>query len=252
MDTIHDLGGKEGHGPVAVTREEPPFHEPWEGRGDCVACNQCIAVCPTGIDIRDGNQLECSGCGLCIDACNHIMARVGRPANLITYDSMARQTAEAAGKTAHYRLVRPRTLFYLGLLLIVGGFIVYGLWSRPGVEINVLRDRSPLFVTLSDGSIRNGYTLKILNKAREPRAYTLALDGLPNATVTVVGRDAPETIVQLSAAPDAVTTYRLYVRAPSGDLDGKSTPFAFVLQPNPRTPDTPVSRRDVVFRGPDT
>ncbi|MCG8545867.1 MAG: cytochrome c oxidase accessory protein CcoG [Alphaproteobacteria bacterium] len=237
-------------------RGEPRGHhkkgESWDARGDCVACNQCIAVCPTGIDIRDGNQLECIGCGLCIDACNHIMARVGRPANLITYDSMARQTAEAAGKTAHYRLVRPRTLFYLGLLLIVGGFIVYGLWSRPGVEINVLRDRSPLFVTLSDGSIRNGYTLKILNKAREPRAYTLALDGLPNATVTVVGRDAPETIVQLSAAPDAVTTYRLYVRAPSGDLDGKSTPFAFVLQPNPRTPDTPVSRRDVVFRGPDT
>jgi cytochrome c oxidase accessory protein FixG len=88
-------------------------HKPgqsWQGRGDCVDCRQCIAVCPTGIDIRDGQQLECIGCGLCVDACNEIMDKVGRPRWLITFDTLAHQAAKAAGRPVAYRLVRPRVL----------------------------------------------------------------------------------------------------------------------------------------------
>jgi cytochrome c oxidase accessory protein FixG len=235
-------------------RGEPRGHlrkdESWEGRGDCIACNQCVAVCPTGIDIRDGNQLECIGCGLCIDACNSVMAKVGRPPNLISYDSMNRQDARAAGKTARYRFVRPRTLLYLALLLIVGGAILYGLWSRPSVGVNVLRDRNPLFVRLSDGSIRNGFTFKILNKAREERAYLLEIDGLPGETMSVVGQHGEGGVVNLLAAPDTVTSYHVYVRVPRGQLRGEETTFVFRLSQVPAVDGAATAVHKAVFRGP--
>jgi cytochrome c oxidase accessory protein FixG len=224
--------------------------EPWQGRGDCVACNQCVAACPTGIDIRDGSQLECIGCGLCIDACNAVMAKIGRPPNLISYDSINRQNARAAGMTARYRFVRPRTLFYLALLSIVGGAIVYGLWSRPTVEVNVLRDRSPLFVRLSDGSIRNGYTFKILNKEREERAYILEIGGLPGATMSVVGQIGAAGVVTLAAAPDSVTSYHLYVRVPRDALRSEETHFTFRLLQVPMVGGTAETSQEAIFRGP--
>ena len=222
----------------------------WDDRGDCVACNQCIAVCPTGIDIRDGNQLECIGCGLCIDACNEVMARIGRPGELITYDSINRQEARARGETAAYRFVRPRTLMYLALLIAVSVAIVYGLWSRPVLETNVLRDRNPLFVQLSDGSIRNGYTFKILNKRREEQAYLLEIDGLPGASMSVVGGRGEGSVVNLLAAPDSVTSYHIYVRVPRDKLMGEKTPFTFRLSQVPAVGDAAKTTHDAVVRGP--
>jgi cytochrome c oxidase accessory protein FixG len=224
--------------------------ESWDARGDCVACNQCVADCPTGIDIRDGSQLECIGCGLCIDACNTVMERIGRPGELITYDSINRQEARARGETARYRFVRPRTLMYLTLLLIVGGAIVFGLWSRPVVGTNVLRDRNPLFVRLSDGSIRNGFTFKILNKQRAELAYLLELDGLPGASMSVVGQHGEGGIVNLIGAPDTVTSYHLYVRVPRDRLTGEETPFVFRLTQVPAVDGAAKTSHEATFRGP--
>ena len=224
--------------------------EAWDSRGDCVACNQCVAVCPTGIDIRDGSQLECIGCGLCIDACNDVMKRVGRPPDLIAYDSINRQNARARGEEAPYRFVRARTLIYLALLVFVGGAIVYGLWSRPVLETNVLRDRNPLFVQLSDGSIRNGFTFKILNKLLTEQAYLLELEGLPGATMSVVGQRGAGGVVNLLAAPDTVTSYHIYVRAPRGELKGEDTPFTFKLQQVPAVDGAAQTTHNAVFRGP--
>ncbi len=223
----------------------------WDGRGDCVACNQCVAVCPTGIDIRDGNQLECIGCGLCIDACNDVMARVGRPANLIAYDSINRQNARAQGQTAKYRLIRPRTIIYTVLLVIVGVVIMASLWTRPVVDVNVLRDRNPLFVRLTDGSIRNGFTIKILNKQRSEQGYVLDVDGLPGESMSVVGQDTASPTVYLTAAPDAVTTYRIYVRVPRDSLKSGTVPFDFVLSQHPIVEGGVTSRHESVFRGPE-
>ena len=222
----------------------------WDERGDCVACNQCIAVCPTGIDIRDGNQLECIGCGLCIDACNEVMGRIGRPGELITYDSINRQEARARGETARYRFVRPRTLMYLGLLLVVAAAILYGLVSRPTVDTNVLRDRNPLFVRLSDGAIRNGYTFKILNKKRAQVAYQLEIEGLPDATMYVVGQHGEGAVVILLAAPDSVASYHIFVRVPPGQLKGEETDFAFRLTEVPTGKGTGVTTHKAIFRGP--
>jgi cytochrome c oxidase accessory protein FixG len=205
----------------------------WEGRGDCVDCRQCVAVCPTGIDIRDGQQLECIGCGLCIDACNPVMEKVGRPRNLITFATLASQTARAAGSAAPYRLVRPRVVLYSALLCAVVAILLTAFMLRTTVEISVLPDRAPLFVTLSDGAIRNGYTFKILNKAREPRRYGLSTSGIDTTALSVVGLGNSATAsseIFLEARPDNVATYKIYLTAPRAALSGEATQFTFRLR----------------------
>src|SRR5215468_11906864 len=122
----------------------------WEGRGDCVDCKACVAVCPTGIDIRDGSQLECIQCALCIDACNDIMTRIGRPRNLIAYDTIAGRQAAANGLDSNVRLLRTRTLLYGGLIALVAVIMLAAVLLRSTVEINILHDRNPPFVLLSD------------------------------------------------------------------------------------------------------
>ena len=221
----------------------------WSGRGDCIACNQCVAVCPMGIDIRDGLQLECIGCGLCIDACNDVMARIGRPSELITLDTERNQVLRAAGQTPEHRIVRPRTIIYAAILLVVAAVMLVGLTARASLDVNILPERNPLFVTLSDGSIRNGYTIKILNKSHDPRVYDLTLDGLPGATLTVLGQEQEGAdVARLSARPDAVTTYRVYVTAPRSSVTEESQPLAMVLSDQH---DDITARHSTVFRGPE-
>ena len=204
----------------------------WAGRGDCVDCRQCVMVCPTGIDIRDGQQMECIGCGLCIDACNGVMDKVGRPRGLIAFDTLLGAIDPAPATTSIRRFVRPRVLVYAAMLLVVGGILLVSFALRTTVEVSVLRDRSPVFVTLSDGSIRNGYTFKILNKTRETHRYGLDIAGLADATVNVVGADGVTPVgetVMLEARADSVATYRLYVAAPRTALGAESTPLHFHL-----------------------
>ena len=206
--------------------------ESWAGRGDCVDCRQCIAVCPTGIDIRDGQQLECIGCGLCIDACATVMDKVGRPRGLISFDTIAGTTAKAERRDAAYRLMRPRVVLYLGLLAVVGAVMLVAFALRSTLDLTILHDRAPLFVMLSDGSIRNGYTIKIVNKTRRTRHDVLTVEGLPGATLHVFdanpSADAAAREV-LEARPDTVATYRFYVTAPHRRLP-ESTPLTFRLR----------------------
>lgn len=182
----------------------------WEGRGDCVDCNSCVAVCPMGIDIRDGEQLECINCALCIDACDDIMDKVGRPRGLIAYDTVAGLETQTAGAASRPKLFRPRTIIYAVLIAIVGVIMLVALTSRADTELTVLRDRNPLFVQLSDGGIRNGYTVKILNKQREPRVYSLSLEGLAGARLSMVGLDQRN----VSVDADRLRSVRVHVTAP--------------------------------------
>jgi len=202
---------------------------PQEGTGDCVDCNQCVAACPVGIDIRNGSQLECIACALCIDACDDIMAKVGRPRGLIDYAPVA---AEESGATVHgIRMVRPRTIIYFTLWCLVGAIMVYNLISRSDLDINVLRDRNPLFVALSDGRIRNGYTFKILNKAPDQRTLILSIEGLPGARLKVVGSEdvGESTTPYFTVKSDRVHSFRLFVSAPGEVLPGESLDIRFVL-----------------------
>ena len=220
----------------------------WGARGDCIACNQCVAVCPMGIDIRDGLQLECIGCGLCVDACNDVMAKIGRPPELITLDTERNQALRAQGAAPVRRFVRPRTVIYAAILVLIGAGMLIGLSARAAVDINVLHDRNPLFVTLSDGSIRNGYAVKILNKSREPRAYELSIAGLEGATLAVVGQDqADVTRAELAARADAVTTYRVHVSAPQDAVEGEAEDLTMILRD---LTSGEAARHETVFRGP--
>ncbi len=217
--------------------------------GDCVDCNLCVKVCPTGIDIRNGSQMQCIGCALCVDACNTIMGKMGRPANLIAYDSIANMQARAAGRPTRNRVVRPRTIAYTVLLALVAGLMTYGLMFRSALDVNVQRDRSPLFVRLSDGGIRNGYTVKILNKEREARTFRLRVDGLKDASLTVIGVTKDAGYADLRVKGDAVGSFRLFVRVPQGSLKQESTEIDLFITDLASGED---SVQDTFFYGPET
>ena len=218
----------------------------WGGRGDCIDCKACVAVCPMGIDIRDGSQLECIQCALCIDACNDIMDRVERPRGLIAYDTIAKQEAKVRGEHEPIQLVRARTLLYAGLMLVVAAVMAFGMWSRTALQVNVLHDRGVLFVPLSDGSVRNGYTVKILNKQHEPRDFVLSLEGLPNARLTILGMEStPQP--RITVPTDNLRELRVFVTVPAAGLAAlrpPQTPFSIVVTD---VANGSVTRRDTLF-----
>lgn len=155
--------------------------------GDCVDCGQCVAVCPTGVDIRKGAQLGCIQCGLCIDACDAIMEKVHRPARLIGYDTEMNVKRRECGETAVYKPFRVRTIFYAVLILAIGGFMSVTLATRGDMHVSVLHDRNPLSVRLKDGGVRNAYTVRFANKKPETRRFVISIAGVAGAQTEVVG-----------------------------------------------------------------
>ncbi|UTH37921.1 cytochrome c oxidase accessory protein CcoG [Pseudomonas sp. KHPS1] len=139
-----------------------------EGLGDCIDCTLCVQVCPTGIDIRDGLQLECIGCGACIDACDSVMDKLGYDRGLVRYSS----ENELAGGKTHW--LRPRLIGYAAMLALMIGAFVWALAERPLISLDVTRDRG-LFRENSLGQIENIYSLKIINKTQQARSYAIAL-----------------------------------------------------------------------------
>jgi len=158
-----------------------------EPAGDCVDCLQCVNVCPTGVDIREGASLGCIQCGLCIDACDTVMAKIGRPPRLIAYDTDLNVKRRQAGEKPVFRLVRVRTLLYVAIITAIAALMVYTFATRNDEGLSVIHDRNPIFVRLSDGGVRNAYTVRILNKSLHPRLFMLTADGLADGFVEVVG-----------------------------------------------------------------
>jgi cytochrome c oxidase accessory protein FixG len=195
-------------------------------RGHCIDCELCVRVCPTGIDIRNGQQMACIGCGLCVDACNSIMDKVGLPRDLISYDSLADQSALARKEPPPaLKLIRPRTIIYAALLLVAGAAMLASLMLRAHLDVTVQADRAPLFVTLANGDIQNGYAIKISNKFREPAEYTVAISGIDALDYKIVGREEEKVVVK----GDSVGTFRLLLRAPKSALTRKSTPIEITV-----------------------
>jgi cytochrome c oxidase accessory protein FixG len=190
--------------------------------GDCIDCNACVHVCPTGIDIRDGLQLECIGCGLCIDACNHVMEKTDQQPWLITWDTLARQKAKAAGRQEKLHLIRPRTLIYLTALMLCFGAVIWGISGRSTTTLSLIHDRAPLFIRLRDGSIRNGYTVKLANKTQSAASYVLTVTGLDSARVSLP-ESAPGLAQEaiFNVVPSQVGNFRLMVQgAPDASAGG--------------------------------
>ena len=215
----------------------------WDGRGHCIDCTACVQVCPMGIDIRDGLQMECIACGLCIDACDDIMEKLDLPKGLIRYDTesrmehselLSKEKADAKTSSADQaktcsdgackgacaptqdnfdlgvHLLRPRTFLYAFVLTVVIGLMLWALITRATLDLTVLHDRNPLFVKMSNGDIRNGYRLKIQNRSHETQRYELSLEGLDDAQV-ILNTAGHEGSQELMAAADGVVEYRVFV-----------------------------------------
>ncbi|WP_416907434.1 MAG: cytochrome c oxidase accessory protein CcoG [Polymorphobacter sp.] len=187
--------------------------------GDCIDCNQCVAVCPTGVDIRNGPQLGCITCGLCIDACNNVMDQIGRPRGLIDYATLDDAEIEKAGGTAPSvlkTLLRPRTLIYFTIWASIGMAMLFSLGERARLDLSVESDRNPRFVMLSDGAVRNGYTVKLRNMETRPRSVDITIAGLPGAVLwsDTGSREGAGAAVRVDLPPDATTRLRMFVAAP--------------------------------------
>ncbi|MET0047750.1 MAG: cytochrome c oxidase accessory protein CcoG [Sedimenticola sp.] len=209
------------------------------GKGDCVDCNQCVAVCPTGVDIRHGQQEGCITCALCIDACDAVMEKLDRPIGLIRYESLD----ELEGKETRPMLKRPRVWVYSAILLAAISGIAFGLSTLDAVGLKVLHDRLPLFVTQSDGSIQNKYTLKVLNKLTENLEVNITASGLEG--IVLVGADKP-----VKATKGKVTPRVVFVRIPRENLKEESQPIMFRIETQDSSGQVFTSQRESFFAGP--
>ena len=202
-----------------------------EKLGDCIDCSACVNVCPMGIDIRDGQQLACITCGLCIDACDDMMAKVGKPRGLIDYMALSDEPSERSGnapRSIWEHILRPRTILYTTLWSLVGIGLVFALFIRPDIDMTVAPVRNPTYVTMSDGSIRNTYDVRLRNKHGEPRPFKLSVVGDPTLRIQLEG------IVYDTVEVPADTAYlqRVYVVSPkgSGPSNAEATDVRFWVE----------------------
>ncbi len=232
MVTYKDWRGEpRSHGLKRQAVEYADFTPP--PAGDCIDCHACVAVCPTGIDIREGPQIGCITCGLCIDACDKVMAQVGRPDKLIGYTSVADTAIAVAGGTPLSplrRLLRPRTLIYFTVWAGIGLAMLFSLGTRTRLDISVEPNRNPQWVRLSDGSIRNAYTVKIRNMESRPREVEVAISGIAgNAIWSESGnREDAGDRLRLRVGADQVAESLLFVAAPAASA--AHTPINFTVR----------------------
>ena len=211
-----------------------------------------------GIDIRDGNQLECINCALCIDACDAVMDKIGKPRGLINYTTADLYAANVAGKNEHWNwrhLIRPRTIIYFTLWAGVGLAMLFSITHRSQLDVNVVPDRNPLYVTLSDGAIRNGYTIKILNKRQAPRTFRLTVDELPGATMEMVGdAGAKGTSFDIPVDADKLKAVKIYVSTSDPSIiTHERSNFEFKVEELNPQGSTPAETKtyDALFHGPE-
>ncbi len=233
-------------------RGEPRGKANVEGNGDCIDCMACVNVCPMGIDIRDGQQMACITCGLCIDACNDTMDRIGKPRDLISYMALTDETRERAGKppkSVWAHVFRPRTILYTSLWAGVGIALVVALFVRADIDVNVTPVRNPQYVTLSDGSIRNTYDLRLRNKHGEARWFTFSATSEATFVLSMDGTQGLKVLVPANETK----TQRLFVTAPVNSIGAtqERTELRFWIQ-DIGTEDSPGTERvshDTVFFG---
>jgi cytochrome c oxidase accessory protein FixG len=203
--------------------------------GDCIDCFRCVTVCPTGIDIRNGIQMECVGCTACIDACNDVMRRIGRPEGLIRHTSADALRHASAGRFSG------RVAAYAAVWLVLVGAGIFLLATRPALDVVILRQPGTLYATLAGGDVANFYTVEALNRSGDPAAFTIDVVEPRGATVTTLG---PSPEVPAYGVLDA----RLLLRLPEDSMTGPSTAVKFAVRSNGRI----VQHIDSAFLGPES
>ncbi|NQY26847.1 MAG: cytochrome c oxidase accessory protein CcoG [Piscirickettsiaceae bacterium] len=184
--------------------------------GSCIDCNVCVAVCPTGIDIRKGQQEGCITCGICIDACDSVMDKVKQPHGLIRYASYKELHHNAPSIPLYKRF---RIYVYGFILLLSVAAIINGFMNLSPTEFKVVHSRQPLFVQLSDGSIQNKYTIKLLNKTKETLTIKFSIEGLEGAVL--------HGLTEITVEPGKVIPVTALVRVPEGYAKAEPTPIIF-------------------------
>ena len=208
-------------------------------RGDCVDCHQCVTVCPTGIDIRDGIQLECVNCTACMDACDDVMTRLQRPIGLIRWTSHAAMRAGATGPRSAASWLTARSAAYAAVWLVLAGTVTTLLVIRRDLDVVILRQPGTLYTTVPGGDVTNFYQLEAFNRTRHDTAFSIEVIRPQGASVTPLGR------LDHVAAYDLVEG-RLLLRVPATALAGASTPVTFAV----RTDHGTVQTIDTAFLGP--
>jgi cytochrome c oxidase accessory protein FixG len=187
------------------------------GKGDCVDCSICVQVCPTGIDIRNGLQYQCIGCAACIDGCDQVMEKVGKPKGLIRYST----THAVEGKTTS--VLRPRVLIYSALLLLIAAAAAASLWVRVPLKVDVIRDRAVIAREVANGDIENVYRLMIINTSEHGRVFDIEAAGLP--TIHLDG----ETHVEVPSADNRLVLLRARVHVAPGSVAPGQHPIHFLV-----------------------
>ncbi len=191
------------------------------GAGDCIDCGYCVQVCPTGIDIRNGLQIQCISCALCIDACDTIMDSLGWPRGLVAY------TSERKVATGHKaRLLRPKVIGYAAVLLVAIGLLGWSVSQQAAFDLAVAQVRQPIYVQLSDGRIQNSYEIKVNNKTNKTLRLRFAVRGLPPSAELDMGRFS-----EVSLQPEQRLRLAANVRLTPETFDGRSHPFDLVAEP---------------------
>jgi len=207
----YDEGRGEPRGKIRKGQDED------KKTGDCIDCFQCVQVCPTGVDIRQGQQLGCITCGLCIDACDSIMDKVGRARGLIRYASLD----ELMGRPVKKLYQHPRTWVYVGILFLALSGIIFGLTHLVALTLRVAPERQPLYVRMSDGSIQNKYTFKVLNKTDKDVYVKISAEGGVKDQIIV---DADQKQLALHGKSTAFT---VFVKAPEASIVKEVTKIEF-------------------------
>jgi cytochrome c oxidase accessory protein FixG len=193
------------------------------GLGTCVDCNVCVQVCPTGIDIRNGLQYECIGCAACIDGCDQIMDKMGYPRGLIRYTTENVVKSRYPDSGILKKIIRPRTVIYTLLMLLISSAFVYSLATRVPLRVDVVRDRASLSKETDEGMIENVYRLQLINKDAQPHRYTIQAQGIPGLQVVVPTQ-------KISAAPLQTIDIPVSLIADPVELKGRSIEVHFTVQ----------------------
>ena len=192
------------------------------GLGDCVDCGQCVQVCPTGIDIRDGLQMECIACAACIDVCDQVMDKVGYPRGLIRFSTEAALEKHYTSKDILAHLMRPRTLIYGGILMAIVLATAWSMATRVPLKVDIMRDRATLSREADDGRIENIYTIHLSNTGETAHRFALAVSGIDG--VEIVG----DRIIEVPAA--SLKSINVAVRVEPGAAKKGSNQIWFEVQ----------------------
>ncbi|GAB6035175.1 cytochrome c oxidase accessory protein CcoG [Galenea microaerophila] len=216
VETIVPTYDRERGEPRGRMRRPKPGEEPPK-LGDCIDCNLCVAVCPTGVDIRKGQQFGCITCGLCIDACDSVMEKIHKPKGLIRYASLA----ELGGKAPKPLWKRPRVIVYTSIMTLAAAAMIYGLSTMSPIDVKVLHDRAPLFVKMSNGYIQNKYMVKIVNKNSQTMKAHIEVEG-PKGTIAIANQGLTIESGNVGSSP-------LLVRVPADSLKSKNVPIKIIV-----------------------